>query len=632
MRRAHRFLRAISVQLIASSFVLASLSVAPVLRAQSSPWSHFTLSEGTPVGNAGSPVYDPVSNGLIVFGGSVCATGNPSCYLSDTWVLPSANAVGAVPQQWQQLSPSGTLPPGRTGQSAVYDGINSRMIVFGGGQFGGFVYNVLFNDVWVLSNANGLGATPAWTQLNPAAPNGLPAPREGHRAVYDPNTNRMTIFGGYNNGVMTIPNDVWVLTNANGLGGQPEWIQLLPTGNLPSARGSEIATYDPASNVMTIFGGCCGSKNDVWALSHANGLTGTPAWQQLSPTGTTPAPRESNGAFGYDGDTNSLVLCCGLGYNPGSTVYNDIWILAGANNNSGTPAWVNTIPNGAPFSPPAGDPPGTYDPLSKRLMIFEGYTDLWVLTTRNGIDFSGANSPTPAQLTKLAQAGIQYAVGEVSGRTSPNAAGVAELQAFQSAGFKTAAYSFLGLDKAAAPGDQQVNAGITAMGGVGSSTFNGVSFIAVDVEEESLKDPTTGKPNAAPLLTRLRIIAEALQQITSSGKNAVIYTSQPAWKRITSGAICSQVDSQVVCAAGAPGQVQTFPLWEFTSYNRFRDASGKPHCGDGIPSLTPFTSFDGWSVTLGKQYDSGPSQSFCAGTRLSGLQVDLDVFDPSLFQ
>jgi hypothetical protein len=73
----------------------------------------------------------------------------------------------------------------------------------------------------------------------------------------------MTIFGGGNNGIMDIPNDVWVLTNANGLGGQPKWIQLFPAGNLPAARENEAATYDPASNAMTIFGGCCGSSRCV---------------------------------------------------------------------------------------------------------------------------------------------------------------------------------------------------------------------------------------------------------------------------------------------------------------------------------------------------------------------------------
>lgn len=137
------------------------------------------------------------------------------------------------------------------------------------------------------------------------------------------------------------------------------------------------------------------------------------------------------------------------------------------------------------------------------------------------------------------------------------------------------------------------------------------------------------------------IIAQALQQVTSSGKSAVIYSNQTAWNKVTSGAICSQVNGQVVCAAGSPGQAQAFPLWKFTSYNSFHDSSGKPHCGDGVPSLTPFTPFDGWGTTpgspgaLGKQYDIGVRAKKCAGfTYLHGIkvQVDLDVFDPSLFQ
>ena len=81
------------------------------------------------------------------------------------------------------------------------------------------------------------------------------------------------------------------------------------------------------------------------------------------------------------------------------------------------------------------------------------------------------------------------------------------------------------------------------------------------------------------------------------------------------------------------GDVQAFPLWEFTSYNRFSDSVGRSHCGDGIPWLTPFTAFDGWSTASGKQYDIGVhTKSGCVGAQLSGLQVDFDVFDPTLFQ
>ncbi len=66
------------------------------------------------------------------------------------------------------------------------------------------------NDVWVLSNANGLGGTPVWTQLspNPDPLIGYPMPRSSHTAVYDNTNNRMTIFGG-SNGSTTL-NDSWV--------------------------------------------------------------------------------------------------------------------------------------------------------------------------------------------------------------------------------------------------------------------------------------------------------------------------------------------------------------------------------------------------------------------------------------
>ena len=129
----------------------------------------------------------------------------------------------AAAQEWLKLEPTGTLPPGRIATSAVYDPGGNRMTIFGGGLPG------LFNDVWVLSNANGADATaPSWTQLSPDGT--LPPVRYAHTAVYDVANNRMIIFGG-SNGIGSCSgtkNDVWVLKDANGVG-SPEWIQLYPT-------------------------------------------------------------------------------------------------------------------------------------------------------------------------------------------------------------------------------------------------------------------------------------------------------------------------------------------------------------------------------------------------------------------
>ena len=130
------------------------------------------------------------------------------------------------------------------------------------------------NDGVSLSVARLMGlGTPAWTQLAPlgTAPSGRAAPT----AVYDPSSNEMIIFGGdqsrgYNNGDT---NDTWVLTNADGLGGAPQWIQLAPTGTLPPQRGGCGAAYDAANNRMLIFGGSSNwgaghAFNDVWVLEN----------------------------------------------------------------------------------------------------------------------------------------------------------------------------------------------------------------------------------------------------------------------------------------------------------------------------------------------------------------------------
>jgi len=117
--------------------------------------------------------------------------------------------------------------------------------------------------------------TPTWVQLFPTG--GPPINRVNHVGVYDPGSSRMTIFGGSPFGVGTLT-DTWVLTDANGLGAPPMWIQLTPTGGPPASGFSPTAVYDPSSNRMIIFGGGgeTGIRNDVWVLTAANGLGGIP--------------------------------------------------------------------------------------------------------------------------------------------------------------------------------------------------------------------------------------------------------------------------------------------------------------------------------------------------------------------
>jgi hypothetical protein len=263
------------------------------------------------------------------------------------------------------VNPSGTPPAARYGHTGVYDPTNSRLMIFGGA-LGVGTPAPCQNDMWVLQNANGLGGTPSWVQLTGSG--GPPVARYGHASVYDPNTNSMIVFGG-SDCASGLFNDVWVLSNANGIGGTPVWTQLSPGGGAPSGREASSAIYDPTTNVMVVYGGDQGSSTrlgDVWALSHANGTGGTPTWAQLFPSGTAPSARTGHSAV-YDSANNRMMVFGGV--NSAGAVLADTWILTGANGQAGTPAWsLLTVTNGTAKAYHSA----IYNPATNEMTVFAG--------------------------------------------------------------------------------------------------------------------------------------------------------------------------------------------------------------------------------------------------------------------
>ena len=102
-------------------------------------------------------VLDSATDQMIVFGGTDLGTIN----YNDVWLAVNVITSTCMPcqLQWTFLSPSGTPPVARSGHSAVYDSVNSRMTVFGGAL--GFP-TPCANDVWVLDHANGVGGSSNW--------------------------------------------------------------------------------------------------------------------------------------------------------------------------------------------------------------------------------------------------------------------------------------------------------------------------------------------------------------------------------------------------------------------------------------------------------------------------------------
>lgn len=334
-----------------------ALSIVPMAGLLAQTWTP----KGPVPRSSHTAVFDPATKRMIVFGGI------PDAYLTqsnlnDVYWLQNASAASRS-ESWQAVGPTGTKPAPREEHTAVYDSTNSRMIVFGGGIGRS---SPCANDVWVLTTANGAAGTPAWIRNTPAG--AAPFARHGHDAVYDPNSNRMIIFGG-NDCFSDFFNDVWVLSNANGLGGAPGWTQLAPTGTPPSPRDGASAVYDPTNNIMIVFGGA--GTAEVWTLSNANGLGGTPAWAQLAPSGG-PAGRSGQSAV-YDVVNNRMTIFGGE--TSSGSFLNDVWVLTGANGLSGTPTWTQLNPAGSIPPAPRSAHTAVYDPAANVMTIFGGFID-----------------------------------------------------------------------------------------------------------------------------------------------------------------------------------------------------------------------------------------------------------------
>jgi hypothetical protein len=308
--------------------------------------------------------------------------------------LSLALFAGVSSAQWNSRGPAPRL-----GHSAVLDTAKDKMIVFGGYTFDPDSPSAAhFNDVWYLTSAFSTDPNLTWQKATTAGT--PPNPRGGHTAVLDSVNNRMIVFGGAEGFANPVDNDVWLLENANGVGGTPTWVKLSPSGTPPAARFNHSAVYNPTSNRMIIFGGNNGENvefNDVWVLENANGLGGTPTWLNSIPQGDSPiAARDSFPAV-YD-VTNNIMIVFGGDNSFTNTLYSDTWILYDADDTpsqlcSGSGCWAGPL-NTNTFPPPSARFGHTafFDAKSNTMHIFGGYSggsnilnDYWVLTQANAL-------------------------------------------------------------------------------------------------------------------------------------------------------------------------------------------------------------------------------------------------------
>ena len=208
---------------------------------------------------------------------------------------------------------------------------------------------------------------------------------------YDATNNRVIAFFPSNSGAQ-----VWVLNNANGLGGTATWTMLLPTGTAPTMTGEASTVYDSPANQLIVYGGCsanCGSPlSGVYVLSHANGLDGTPSWLQST---TNPAEAREYQSAAYNSVTKRMIAFGG-GLAFFGTDQNDTRVLAPANASNSN--WTALYPIGGPPGIREGHT-AIYDQAHNLMTIFGGndaistccpynilqYNDVWVLSNADGV-------------------------------------------------------------------------------------------------------------------------------------------------------------------------------------------------------------------------------------------------------
>ncbi len=249
--------------------------------------------------------------------------------------------------EWSQLIENGSpnSPSKRYGAVMTYDPNSNRLILFGGRSIDEF-----FNDTWAWDGTQ-------WTQLIANNQPNSPPTKQFANMSYDPNSNQLILFGGFVIGD-DFTNDTWAWDGT-------QWNQLTVDGSVdaPSKRIGSVMTYDANSNSLILFGGraLLGLVNDTWSWN------GTQWIQLIANENPNSPPARTNSVMSYSFDIGKTILFGGDPRTNPQSFLNDTWSWNGS-------SWLLLIPNGNPSSPSArAESVMSYDLHSNQLTLFGGF-------------------------------------------------------------------------------------------------------------------------------------------------------------------------------------------------------------------------------------------------------------------
>jgi N-acetylneuraminic acid mutarotase len=214
---------------------------------------------------------------------------------------------------------SNQTPSGRYGPGTVYDPQLQKMIIFGGGTQDVTGFE-LFNDMWTYDSTGN-----TWSEI---VPTNNPSARSGHTMVYDSTSQKTILFGGWDENI-GLMNDTWIYDSQIN-----QWTEVFPI-TTPENRQSHAMYYDPIFQKVILFGGYKDSLphySDTWEYNYSNN-----SWTELYPS-NSPSGRYGSKMV-YDHINQRAILFGGRA----SSIMDDTWIYYYGNN-----TWTELNTTGKP--------------------------------------------------------------------------------------------------------------------------------------------------------------------------------------------------------------------------------------------------------------------------------------------